>query len=886
MIINVTNRCIRALNHMYQPISFSSAPPLVPQPDIPPQPSCSPTSSFSLSSSFVSDDSPSDSVHIVSCDDDDETDDSAAATPVSSPPPSSSLPPPTSPSLLGRRPPSLDRPASRSQLRLLNLLRSQCASFVLSARSAAASSTPTPQEAAVNSDTMACSDAHSWLDPLLLSSSLPRQLLAQSTPLSFVSPPSLHADTAAASPPMHASGVERLCFLNSDAKPHVHCASYPPWSPANPTLLNKLNSNIKQHHQQQQPVQPVLSFVELHSPLPLATWSELPPHVLPRSSSFSSASTTVVPLIADRVALPESLNAVPLLNVLPPHLSSVYSRSQPASSSPLLRSALDVAQLNLALPLKPPRVAGSRTEYLKLIARLLSCGMISFTAAPAAVNGVFTVGKDEESDRLIIDAQPANRLFIDSPHVSLPDPSHLVQLSVPTGCKMYSAKSDLSNYYHHLQLPSWMQPFFALPPLSPSELSSLGLPPSSPSYPMCLTCPMGWSHAVLVATASHEHVLYSSHAVDPRDNLLNSSSPEVTQQQVKHCVEIDDFFLFSLSSRLATATMHRVLSAYRRAGFVVKQSKVVMPTCEPVKIIGFMVDGTRASVTLPTDSQLSLLSSTLAVLGRGMCTGLHLAHLIGRWTWCVLARRPALSVMQHVYRFVTVADKRRFNLWPSVRRELFMLISLLPLLRANLAAPILSKVVATDASTLGAGVVCTTLTPPLHRIMWPLCSSRSHAYMQTLFNSDRVSVDIQSGSADERHALSVAHTAFSSFYAQLSSCRWGTVISSPWRDRTEHINSLELRAVLLSLHWLLSYPSSHSSRVYLLVDSTVTFFSLWKGRSSSGKLLLVLRRIAALLLASGMACMTGWVPSEVNPADHASRLKEHGTEDEVELFAS
>src|SRR6185312_1358316 len=208
--------------------------------------------------------------------------------------------------------------------------------------------------------------------------------------------------TAAASPPMHASGVERLCFLNSDAKPHVHCASYPPWSPANPTLLNKLNSNIKQQHQQQQPVQPVLSFLELHSPLPLATWSELPPHVLPRSSSFSSASTTVVPLIADRVALPESLNAVPLLNVLPPHLSSVYSRSQPASSSPLLRSALDVAQLNLALPLKPPRVAGSRTEYLKLIARLLSCGMISFTAAPAAVNGVFTVGKDEESDRLII----------------------------------------------------------------------------------------------------------------------------------------------------------------------------------------------------------------------------------------------------------------------------------------------------------------------------------------------------------------------------------------------------------------------------------------------------------------------------------------------------
>ena len=57
-----------------------------------------------------------------------------------------------------------------------------------------------------------------------------------------------------------------------------------------------------------------------------------------------------------------------------------------------------------------------------------------------------------------IDAQPANRLFVDSPRVSLPDPSHLVQLQVPKGHTMYVGKSDLSNFYHHLGLPEWMQP--------------------------------------------------------------------------------------------------------------------------------------------------------------------------------------------------------------------------------------------------------------------------------------------------------------------------------------------------------------------------------------------------------------------------------------------
>ena len=83
---------------------------------------------------------------------------------------------------------------------------------------------------------------------------------------------------------------------------------------------------------------------------------------------------------------------------------------------------------------------------------------------------------------------------------------------------------------------------------------------------------------------------------------------------------------------------------------------------------------------------------------------------------------------------------------------------------------------------------------------------------------------------------------------------------------------LELRAVFLALHWLLSYPSSLSSRVYCLVDSTVAFFSIWKGRSSSPHLLFVIRKISALLLASGVSLLPGWLPSACNPADGPSRL--------------
>jgi hypothetical protein len=40
--------------------------------------------------------------------------------------------------------------------------------------------------------------------------------------------------------------------------------------------------------------------------------------------------------------------------------------------------------------------------------------------------------------------------FVDSPHVSLPGPSHLVQMCIPDGAVMFSGKADLADYYHHM----------------------------------------------------------------------------------------------------------------------------------------------------------------------------------------------------------------------------------------------------------------------------------------------------------------------------------------------------------------------------------------------------------------------------------------------------
>jgi hypothetical protein len=82
------------------------------------------------------------------------------------------------------------------------------------------------------------------------------------------------------------------------------------------------------------------------------------------TSSFSSEPTTVVPLIAQRVSLPDNLCPVPLARVLPPAVAAAYT---PEASATLLRPRSLVAAMDLLDPPPPPRIAGARREYVELV---------------------------------------------------------------------------------------------------------------------------------------------------------------------------------------------------------------------------------------------------------------------------------------------------------------------------------------------------------------------------------------------------------------------------------------------------------------------------------------------------------------------------------------
>lgn len=585
-------------------------------------------------------------------------------------------------------------------------------------------------------------------------------------------------------------------------------------------------------------------------------------------SYLPASMPTAVPLVASRVALPETAGAVNLVEVLPPHLRAFY-----ASPAPLLLSTAQVQArreqrhrdheraYGRTLPsAQPPRarVFASHDEYVALVRRMVTAGMLDFTTTPAVVNGLFGVPKgDDGSIRLIVDARPANDLFTGPAPVQLPTPDLMANLSVSssslgaqnkgsggsgggsdsvTRVPLYVAKVDLSNYYHQLKLPSSLQPFFALPPLSAATISadvSARFGENTMVYPMCTTLPMGWSHSVLLAQAVHEHIATTAAGLHPHDRITNNNDFRI--DRTRHQLYIDDCILFGTDPHDVFQQQQRYIMAMQRIGLPISPKKVTLPSADGVECLGLLVHGRDHTVGLAPERMVNLCLDTHAVLAAGQCTGAQIARLLGRWTWACLAARPALSVLSSAYRFVEVAKRRRFQLWPSVARELAALVGLAPLLVTDLGAGWCDKLIATDASEVGAGVTVAAVP------------------------ADAAEAIAHAGNNDQRlHVLAELDPSFT------------TIISSRWWT-SEHINVLESRSLVLAVRWLLSLRRPQPMRVCMLSDSSVVVGAVNKGRSSSHPLLRRLRHLAALLLASGHRLAVRWIPTDLNPADAPSR---------------
>ena len=103
---------------------------------------------------------------------------------------------------------------------------------------------------------------------------------------------------------------------------------------------------------------------------------------------------------------------------------------------------------------------------------------------------------------------------------------------------------------------------------------------------------------------------------------------------------------------------------------------------------------------------------------------------------------------------------------------------------------------------------------------------------------------------------------------------WKVLMSYTWKQKGQHINVLELVAVLDLLRKQARSSKFHNQRMVTLVDNQVALSCLAKGRSSARALQSPLRRINAVCLAAHIRLCLGWIKSKWNPADGPSRWAE------------
>lgn len=535
-----------------------------------------------------------------------------------------------------------------------------------------------------------------------------------------------------------------------------------------------------------------------------------------------------VPLVASLVSLPTQAATCAMLDALPPRLSARYGSPQA-----LLRPVSEQPPVPRVSPL--PR-GTDPSEYLKLILRMRDAGMVKFGRNPKVVNGVFVVPKGDKL-RLIIDARKANALFVEPETVDLPTPDVLAKLVANPDVPLWIAKTDVDNFYHRLALPEWLQEYFALPAV---DAESVGVSGGGVVYPMLLTLAMGWSHSVIVAQSLHEHQIEKSGAFPDESRVCNSNG-DTRLNRTRHSVYLDDLTVFSVDKQDGARRLQVYLKHMSDVGLPQKLSKYVPFTQDPGEVLGLECTRDRLGVS-PVKLE-ALCARTRAVLQGRACSGVALRRLLGQWTWGVLVRRPAFAVFSSVYKFCDFAGSRVVAIWSSVRKELNTIMALVPLLFASFSAGFADRVTASDASTTGFGV----------------CAAK-------------VDADVVAAVAAQAHSfVDGCMMPAPSVSSLAEEARWPTIVSAPVRH-CEHINVLELRALLLAVRWFLSLGRPPGSvRLLSLLDSAVALFSVSKGRSSSFQLLRVLRSLSALLLAGGVFLTPMWVPSHLNPSDAPSR---------------
>ena len=534
-----------------------------------------------------------------------------------------------------------------------------------------------------------------------------------------------------------------------------------------------------------------------------------------------------------------------------------------------LRSILPPEELDPRLVLKPvppsdtelgkiPIVkAYSTADYPKIVLRLVKAGIAGISAEkPTCINGLFAVKKDDHSDRFILDGRRANLYFNTPPKVRLPNLADIARIVLLSDTKLYTAKADMSNQFYMIACPVEFQTFFGMPHLDVDrELSELtGIPMGTRVWPRMLAIPMGAAWAVNWAQKAQCTVVQKTfsgkNVTDPGCLVIGKGFLPLWLSY------IDDYIVMSSDPKIANDALNAGLDALARVGFIENPKKRYVATHDrywtPVLGARLSLDGLLS----PDPTKIAhAFNMTHNILVQRRVSHRQLMQLIGVWIWFLLLNRPFLSVLFYVYHFLNPMggiDRDQLDeprkLSKQVSLELTFLLNIAPFLCADLRHPMHPYLFASDASDDGLGG-CWRPVPAGFDMFVP--AERSGWFSK---HSENVPMAIQT------------HPSVVSACSETS---WQVAFTIQHRNGSAIVlrEALAALGMFLRCHIGVSGPT----RFLLLIDSSSLLGAFAKGRSSSGRLNLFCRALAAIQACLESRGLFAWVRTDLNPADGPSR---------------
>ena len=575
-----------------------------------------------------------------------------------------------------------------------------------------------------------------------------------------------------------------------------------------------------------------------------------------------------VDTVPDLVKLPARVGSAQLLDLLPPGLAERYAEEERVVRGGIHAEAAEHLRHRAFMSPSLRDAEG----FHALVKRLYDSGMLVELDVVRERIGLFTVARPDGLQRLVVDPRPSNAAWGDPPPVRLTaGPLLARQLqrgrrSAPTARQgqgdALMMKSDLSDFYYNLRIPHWMARWFALPSV-PGWL--VGKPEQAMVDVGLGVLPMGSSHAVVLAQEAHLEIL--RRAGLPFDRRLVDGEPLVAPGPF-FVVQIDDLVIGAPDKDdrgTAAEWLDVALAAYADAGLPVAAHKVER---DARKALGMELAASRHSVGAPAAKRARVTGALLAVAQWPAAPSRLLENLLGHCTFAFLFRRAGLAAFGAVFGHVRVGEDAGRPLEPRAlsarsRWELITAAALVAFATVDLAAPIASTVLASDASPWGYGV-CRAEAPD---------GLVSEALRFAELRGEHVALD---GSRARRPAQDDRVAAHRPLAPGWAGVEWRTCFAHAWRSRGMVQAVGELHAAELACEYAARRVDLHGSLLLELLDARSALGALAKGRSSAWPFLRILRRVTALSIATGIEFCPRWISSEEQPADAASRWFQSG----------